>query len=57
MFAEPAKLFPLSYDLIKKGVIDAELLVTHKFKLEEVQKLKDIFLKDEPVIKAVMVSE
>ncbi len=57
VFAEPAKLFPLSYELIKKGVIDAELLVTRKFKLEEVQKLKDIFLKDEPVIKAVMIVE
>jgi len=57
VFAEPAKLFPLSYELIKTGVIDPKLLVTHKFKLEETDKLRGLFIEDKPVIKAVMIAE
>jgi L-iditol 2-dehydrogenase len=57
VFAEPAKLFPLSYELIKTGVIDAGLLVTHILRLEETDKLKDLFAEDRPVIKAVITAE
>lgn len=54
VFAEPAKMFPLSNDLIKTGVIDPKLLITHTFWLDETEKLRDLFTQDRPVIKAVM---
>jgi L-iditol 2-dehydrogenase len=54
VFAEPAKLFPLSMELLKTKVIDPALLVTHTFGLFETEKVRSLFMGDEPVIKAVM---
>lgn len=54
VFAEPARMFPLSTDLIRRRVIDVEKLVTHRVKIEDTDTLKEIFMQDSPVIKAVI---
>jgi len=57
VFAEPAKMFPLSIELIKAGVIDADLLITHTVGLKETEKLNQLLSEDMPVIKAVVTTE
>lgn len=57
VFAEPAKLFPLSIELLKSGVIQPELLVTHTLKLDVTDTIKELFLEDRPVIKAVVITK
>ncbi len=54
VFAEPARMFPLSIELIKKRVIDVEKLITHRIKIDEVDAIKRIYTQDEAVIKAVI---
>lgn len=54
IFSEPARLFPLSIDLLKSGVIDPGLIVTHTIGLFETDKIRSLFTGDEPVIKAVV---
>lgn len=57
VFAEPAKLFPLSIELLKSAVIEPELLVTHTVKLNGTDAIKELFLEDRPVIKAVVTTK
>lgn len=53
--AEPALNFPLSIQMIKSGRIDASRVITHKLSLEEANKLADLYSKDAPAIKTVMI--
>jgi len=53
--AEPALNFPLSIQMIKSGRIDAARVITHRLRLEEAGKLADLYGKDAPAIKTVMI--
>ena len=57
-FASPALYFPRCIDLLKSGVIDAEALISHTFKLDE---LAEAFIKlrdeKETVVKMVMLHD
>ncbi|MBQ8506015.1 MAG: alcohol dehydrogenase catalytic domain-containing protein [Clostridia bacterium] len=55
--AEPALNFPLSIELIRSGRIDANRIITHTLSLDEAAKLKELFGKDAPAIKAVMLCQ
>ncbi|MDR3552948.1 MAG: zinc-binding dehydrogenase, partial [Clostridia bacterium] len=57
VFAEPARMFPLSLKLIRNKVIDTDKLITHRFPIASPSALKDLFANDLGVIKAVMVTE
>ncbi len=57
VFAEPAKMFPLSIELLKAGVIDAKILVTHTVGMSEVDQLKKILSQDTPIIKVVILND
>ncbi len=52
--AEPAKGFPLSLDLLRKKVVDAEQIFTHKVAFDEAKRLKEIFVQDREVVKTVI---
>jgi L-iditol 2-dehydrogenase len=55
-FAEPAINFPISNRLLKDGLIDANLLITHKFGFDDATDvMKAIVDGSQPVIKAVML--
>jgi threonine dehydrogenase-like Zn-dependent dehydrogenase len=55
-FAEPAINFPVSNRLLKDGLVDAKLLVTHTFGFEEAGKtMAGIVEGSLPAIKAVML--
>lgn len=55
-FAEPAIKFPASNNLLRDGLVDARLLVTHTFSLDEAKKtFTGIIEADEPIIKAVLL--
>ncbi len=56
VLAEPAKNFPLSIKLLQSKVVDASLLVTHTFTLDDARYLRELYTNDEPVIKAVLVN-
>lgn len=57
-FASPALYFPRCIELLRSGAIDAEALISHTFKLEELEaafiKLRD---EKEAVVKMVMILE
>jgi L-iditol 2-dehydrogenase len=55
-FAEPAINFPVSHRLLRDGLVDARILVTHTFGFSEAKKtLAGIVDGSAPVIKAVML--
>jgi threonine dehydrogenase-like Zn-dependent dehydrogenase len=55
-FAEPAINFPLSNHLLREGLVDAELLVTHTFGFENARDIMSgIVNKTDPIVKAVML--
>lgn len=55
-FAEPAIKFPVSNKLLRDGIIDANMLITHTFGFEDVKGMfKGIVETGEPVIKAVFL--
>ncbi len=57
-FAEPAINFPLSNRLLRDGLIDASLLITHTFGFDQArQTFEAIINGTEPIVKAVMVPE
>lgn len=57
-FAEPAINFPLSNRLLRDGLVDAEAIITHRFRYEQTRDvLRDIVQGNEPVVKAVMVHD
>ena len=55
--AEPAISFPLSLQLIRSGRIDAMRLVTHTLPLSQAEKLKNLYDKDSPAIKTVIIPD
>lgn len=56
-FASPALFFPKCIDLMKSGVIDANALITHTFKLDELEKGVKTLRDDKAnAIKAVMTA-
>ena len=57
-FAEPAINFNVSIQLLKKGLIPAKELITHKFKIKDSEGIfHSIIEGSEPVIKAVMIQD
>ena len=53
-FAEPAIKFPMSLKILQRGMMDADALITHTFRLEDHEKIfKGIVEGDQPIIKAV----
>jgi len=53
-FAEPAIKFPVSLKLLQRGMVDADTIITHTFKLEDYERIfKGIAEGAEPIIKAV----
>jgi L-iditol 2-dehydrogenase len=57
-FAEPAINFPLSNRLLREGLVDASLLVSHTFGFDQAKEtLGAIIEGSQPIIKAVMVAE
>ena len=53
--AEPAMDFPLSIELIRSGRIDAGRVITHRLKMEDCGKLKELYAEDSPAIKTVIL--
>lgn len=53
--AEPAKGFPLSLDLLGKGIVDGGKMVTHRIPFADVPQVKGLFSQDQEVGKAVIV--
>lgn len=56
-FAEPAINFPLALRLLREGLVDADVLITHRFSLEQTREtMQSIIDGTEGIIKAVMVA-
>jgi len=56
-FAEPAINFPVANRLLRDGLVDASLLVTHTFGLGEAKAIMQAIIEGtEPIIKAVMTA-
>lgn len=55
MLSEPALQFPLSVELLRRGVIPVDRLLTHKVPLSDPNELRRIFREDPTVIKAVVI--
>jgi L-iditol 2-dehydrogenase len=54
-FAEPAINFPISNRLLREGLVDAGLVVSHTFSFDQArQTMQNIIEGSEPIIKAVM---
>jgi L-iditol 2-dehydrogenase len=55
-FAEPAINFPVSNQLLRDGLVDAEALVTHTFGFDQARETMESIIKGtKPIIKAVML--
>ena len=55
-FAEPAINFPVSNRLLKQGLVDAHMLVTHTFGFEEARSIMGAVIDgSRPIVKAVML--
>ena len=55
-FAEPAINFPVSNRLLKDGLVDANLLITHEFGFDKARETMSGIVKGTlPAIKAVML--
>lgn len=53
--AEPAMNFPLSIRLIQSGRIDAAKVITHRIPMEDAGMIKELYAKDAPAIKTVVI--
>lgn len=53
--AEPAMNFPLSIKLIQSGRIDAAKVITHQIAMEDAYMIKELYAKDAPAIKTVIM--
>ena len=53
--AEPAMNFPRSIELIRSGRINAGRVITHRLRMEEANKLSELYGKDSPAIKTVIL--
>lgn len=57
-FASPALYFPRSIELIESGVIDADAMISHTFKLDEIEKAMKLLRDDRATtVKVVMLSD
>ena len=57
-FAEPAINFPVSNRLLREGLVDADLLISHTFTLEQTRDtMQAIIDGTQPIIKAVMTND
>lgn len=57
-FASPSLYFPTCIELIQSGVIEAKALISHTFKLDEIEEAMKILRDDrETTVKSVMVNE
>jgi len=57
-YAAPALYFPRCIELIKSGAIDAQVLISHKFKLEEMEEAMQVLRSDRAnVVKIIMINE
>lgn len=53
--AEPAVNFPLSIQMIRSGRIDAGRIITHRLRMEDACDLAELYGKDAPAIKTVIL--
>ena len=53
--AEPAMNFPLSIQLIASGRIDAAKVITHRIPMESAELIKELYTKDAPAVKTVVI--
>ena len=53
--AEPALNFPLSIEMIRSGRVDAGRIITHRLRLEEAGRLRELYGADAPAIKTVIL--
>ena len=53
--AEPAMNFPLSIKLIQSGRIDAAKVITHQIPMENADLIKELYAKDAPAVKTVVL--
>jgi L-iditol 2-dehydrogenase len=57
-YAAPALYFPRCIDFINIGLIDAKSLISHRFKLNEIEKaINTVSMDKENVVKAIIVNE
>lgn len=57
-YAAPALYFPRCVEFIKSGLIDTKVLISHRFKLDEIDKAMEIAANDkENAVKLIMVNE
>ena len=57
-FASPALFFPQCIDMIRKGLVDVKPLISHRFKIDEMQKAMLTLQNDsERAVKVMMVSK
>jgi L-iditol 2-dehydrogenase len=55
-FAEPAINFPISNRLLRDGLVDASLLVSHTFGFDQTRQIMQSIIEGtQPIIKAVML--
>lgn len=57
VLTEPARFFPKCIRLIEKGTIPAEKLLTHQIRLTDTKQFRDVYTKDEAVIKGIIINE
>lgn len=57
VLTEPASLFPRCIELIERGVIPTEKLLTHQIPLGDLRKFQTVYTEDEPVVKGIIVNE
>ena len=55
MLSEPALQFPLSVELLRRGVIPADKLLTHTVPMEDTERLIEVLKKEPAAIKVVVV--
>ena len=56
-FAEPAINFPVANRLLRDGLVDGHVIVTHRFPLDEARNVMESIIDGtQPIVKAVMVA-
>lgn len=54
MLSEPALQYPRSVELLRKGVVPVEKLLSHSVPMTDTQAIRDIFQKDPTVMKVIL---
>lgn len=57
VLSEPALQFPLSVELLRRGVVPVDRLLTHQVRLTDTEGLQRIFREDPTVIKVIVTPE